>query len=125
MRNLRIGQRGSRMTQAQSKQAHALISYYQTKYKAKFGRRAIVNRNILHWSILNILKDLSSKEIMTLMDFYIKTDKNPSLKTFCYDYDEIYERMNLEAKDLEKRKTLLKKTQKDVEDFRRRYGAGK
>lgn len=113
------------MTQEQSKRAHAIISYYQTKYMAKFGRKAIVNRNTLHWSIVNILKDLSSKEIMALIDFYIRTDKNPSLKTFCYDYDEIHERMNLEIKDLEKRKTLLKNTQKNVEDFRRRYGAGK
>lgn len=113
------------MTQEQSKQAHAIITYYQTKYKAKFGRRAIVNRNTLQWSVANILKDLTVKEIKNLIDFYISTDKNPSLKTFCYDYDEIYQRMDLEAKDLEERKALLKKTQKDVEEFRRRYGAGK
>jgi hypothetical protein len=112
------------MTQEQSRQVHAIISYYQSKYNVKFGQRPVVNRNTLQWAVANMLKDLSMKELKEIIDFYIETDKQPSLKTLCYEYDEVIERMRLESKDLERRKALLERTQKSVEEFRRRYGAG-
>jgi len=114
------------MTQEQSKQIHTIISYFQARYKEKFNRRPIVNRNKLQWTVGNILQDLSMKEIKTLIDFYIRTDKNPSLMEFCYEYDEILDRMNLESVDLENRKALMRKTEESVIEFRKRYGnAGK
>lgn len=114
------------MTQEQSKQAHLIISYFQAKYKAKFNRTAIVNRNKLQYLVANILKDLATKEIKHLLDYYISTYKDPNLVTFCYEYDEILRDMNIQAKDLEKRKALLEQTQKNVIEFRSKYGnAGK
>lgn len=113
------------MTQEAKQTAHAIITYYQTQYKKIYNVNAIVNRNKLQNLILNILKDLGIREIRKLIDFYLSTDKNPSLTYFCYEYDELINRMNLEASDLEHRKALLKQTQKNVEEFRRRYGAGK
>jgi hypothetical protein len=110
------------MTQEQSKQAHAIISYYQTKYKEKFNRKPVVNRNKLQYLILNALRDLSMKELKELIDFYIRTDRSPSLLHFCYEYDEVLDKMNEEVKDLEKRKALLQQTQKNVMEFRRQYG---
>lgn len=103
--------------------AHTVISYYQTKYKQKYGRSAIVNRNKLQYLIANMLKDLSLKELKQLIDFYLETDKNPQLYILCYEYDQVLERMQQEAADLDMRKILLSETQKKVEEFRRRYGA--
>jgi hypothetical protein len=110
------------MNQEQSKQAHTIISYYQTKYKAKFNKRPVVNRNKLQYLILNVMKDLTLQQIKDLIDFYVSTDRQPSLLHFCYEYDEVLNKMNEEAKDLEKRKALLIQTQKNVMEFRRQYG---
>jgi hypothetical protein len=110
------------MTQDEAKQAHTIISYYQTKYKAKFGERPVVNRNKLQWQVSNMLKDLNVTMIKRLIDFYIKTEKQPSLQRFTYEYDEIYETMNKEAQDLETRKAIMRETQKSVEEYRRQFG---
>lgn len=104
--------------------AHSLISCYQTQYKNKYGSPTVVNRNKLQHLVANILKDLSVDETKQLIDFYLETDVNPNLAVFCYEYDEILERKLAEARDLAKRKSLLAETQKTVEEFRRRYGAG-
>jgi len=113
------------MTQDPKQSAHAIITYYQTQYKKIYNSTAVVNRNKLQNLIVNILKDLSVQDIKKLIDFYLSTDKHPSLTYFCYEYDEILDRMKLEEADLDHRKALLKQTQKNVEEFRRRYGAGK
>lgn len=104
-------------------QAHALISYFQNVYQSKFGKKPIVNRNKLQNLVVNMLKDLTVTEAKKVIDFYIKTDKNPRFLYLCYEYDEVLEQMNLYEKDLERRRALMKQTQKNVEDFRRRYGA--
>ena len=110
------------MTPEQSRQAHAIISYYQTQYKNKFGKTTVVNRNKVQYLIANILRDLTTKDIKSLIDFYISTDRNPSLLYFCYEYDEVAEKKTEHASDLEARKALLLKTQDNVMEFRRRYG---
>jgi hypothetical protein len=102
--------------------AHAIISYFQKVFKQKFDTTPVVNRNKVVNLIINILKDLSVKEVKELIDFYVKTDKNPRLIYFCYEYDEVQIAMESEHKDLDKRKALIKQTQKNVEEFRRRYG---
>lgn len=103
--------------------AHTIISYYKTKYKEKYDRPPIVNRNKVQYLVANVLKDLGIQQVKDLIDFYIETDRNPTLADFCYEYDDILVRMETEAKDLENRKNLLSETQKRVEEFRRRYGA--
>jgi uncharacterized protein affecting Mg2+/Co2+ transport len=73
-----------------------------------------------------MLKDFSTAEIKEIIDFYLKTDKDPSLYRLVYEYDEVVEAMEKEAADLEARKALLAETQKRVQEFRERYGnAGK
>lgn len=104
--------------------AHTVISYYQTKYKEKYDKPTVVNRNKTQYLVVNMLKDLTIKEAKDLIDFYLKTDKSPSLITLCYEYDDVLEKKASEAKDLENRINLLSETQKAVEEFRRRYGAG-
>ena len=104
--------------------AHTIITYYQNKYKEKYGQSTVVNRNKVQYLIVNMLKDLTIKEAKELIDFYLETDKHPSLATLCYEYDEVLVKKRLEAKDLEARLNLLSETQKTVEEFRRRYGAG-
>jgi hypothetical protein len=105
--------------------AHTIISYYQTQYKNRYGKTATVNRNKVQYLIVNILKDWSVKQVKELIDFYLETDKNPNLSLFCYEYDEVLESMHESIKDLENRKNLLSQTEKAVQEFRRRYGAGK
>lgn len=105
--------------------SHQIISYYKTKYKEKRGIAAVVNRNKVQYWINNILKDMSSNDLKDLIDFYLSTDKNPSLSSFCYEYDEILRKKQSEEKDLESRKKLISRTQQSVEEFRRRYSAGK
>ena len=105
-------------------QAHSLVTYFQKVYRDKFNRDPIVNRNKLQNLLVNMLKDVSLADAKKIIDFYVKTDKNPKLLYLCYEYDEVIEQMQLHERDLERRKQLIKQTQQNVEEFRRRYGAG-
>lgn len=114
------------MTAEQNKQAQAIITYFQEKYKEKFNKRAVVNRNKVQFLIANMLNDLTPTEIKKIIDFYVRTDKNPSLLYLCYEYDEVIEAMETQEKDLAARKALLAATEQRVKEFRERYGnAGK
>jgi hypothetical protein len=104
-------------------QAHALVTYFQKAYQAKFNTRAIVNRNKLQNLLVNMLRDITVTEARAVIDFYIKTDRNPTLLFLCYEYDEVLQQMQAHQKDLERRQALMRETQKNVEEFRRRYGA--
>lgn len=105
-------------------QAHTLITYFQKEYLIKFNKKAIVNRNKLQNLVVNMLKDLTLPEAKQVVDFYIRTDRSPTMLYLCYEYDEVLQEMKSHEKDLEQRKALMRQTQNNVEEFRRRYGAG-
>lgn len=110
------------MTQEESKQAHALIDFFQKEHQRLRGSKSVVNRNKVQYLLVNVLKDLSPKEVKQLITFYIKTDTEPSLLFFCYEYDTVLEEQKKENVDIEERKALMRETRRGVEEYRKRYG---
>lgn len=103
-------------------QAHTLISFYQTQYQKRFGKKPVLNRNKLKYLIADILRDLSMAEIQKLMTYYIKVEKDPELISLCYEYTDILERMQQNESDSEERANLRRDTARRVMEFRERYG---
>jgi len=103
------------------KNAHTLISEYQRLYAAKYGEKPVLNRNRLKHLIGDILIDLTVEQVKTLLAFYIKTDSEPSLSQFCYEYAELWRTMRENERDETQRKHLLRETEKRAKEFRERY----
>lgn len=101
--------------------ASKLITVYQNLYREKFGKKQVLNRNKLQYSVANILLDLDEDQVQTLMQFYIRTDKDPSLQKFCFEYDEIDLRMRAEADDRDLRRSLMRETMRSVQEYQGRY----
>lgn len=106
----------------QFKEADSIIDHFKSAYKKKFGRSPVVNRTKAKYQLLDVLKDLSVKEVLRLISFYVKHDMDPTIKDFCLTYDEL--QVDLEAHDRYRaeRQRLLKETEKRTEEFRKRYG---
>jgi len=110
------------VTQEENKKVQALMNFYIKEHQRLKGSKPVVNRNKLQYLLVNILKDLSVNEIKELMTFYIKTDKDPSLLYFCYEYDTVIEERKKVSVDLDARKALMRETQQRVKEYRERYG---
>jgi hypothetical protein len=103
-------------------QAHTLISFYQTQYQSRFGKRPVLNRNKLKYLIADILRDLSVAEVQKLISYYIRVEKDPSLISLCYEYTEILEQMRKNETDSTERANLRRETERRVLEYRERYG---
>lgn len=110
------------MTNEENKRAQALMNYFQKKYEEKYKQKPILNRNKIQYLLFNVLKDLSVVQVKKLIDFYVKTDRNPTLLYFCYEYDEVAHSLAEHEGDLLNRKTIMSDTQKAVIEYRKRYG---
>jgi hypothetical protein len=106
-------------------EVHSLISHFISKYEVKYMKKPNVNRNRVKFLIANILKDHNKKYIEELIDFYVKRYLDPNLISFCYEYDEVIEHMNLERQHAVDRHQLMRNTEKRVQEFRERYGNAK
>lgn len=109
------------MKQEFLKKAFELINFYQKAYKDKFGKNEPLNRNKLQYSIANMFYDFDPSEVKNMMLFYIKTDTQPKLQRFCYEYDEIFEQMKLQKEDKDLRLNLMKETKRSVEQYKQRF----
>lgn len=103
------------------KNAHTLISEYQRLYAEKYGEKPVLNRNKLKYSLADILIDMTLVQVKELLAFYIKTETDPSLNKFCYEYAELWHAMREHERDANERKRLLHETEKRTREFRERY----
>lgn len=109
------------MTKNDNDKAHSVMSFYLKCYNAKFGRHQVINRNKYKFQIIDILKDLTVKELLNLVDYYINNSRSPSLQEFVYDYDSIKLEKDQRESDKENRIALLRQTKIEVQKFRERY----
>lgn len=104
------------------KQANELVTMYILLFKEKFGKSPVINRYKQRFALSDILEDMSFDDLKTLLKYYVKVDAEPSLTSFCYEYDELYMKMQRDAKDTLERNQIRKETEERVRKFRERYG---
>lgn len=104
------------------KQANELVTLYITLFKQRFGKSPVLNRYKQRFALSDILEDMAFEDLETLLKYYIKVDAEPSLTNFCYEYDELYVKMQRDAKDDQERHQLRRETEQRVREFRERYG---
>jgi len=105
-------------------QAHSLTAYYVKKYKERYNREPVLNRNTAKWDWENILTGLNVKEIRQLIDYYFSAESSDEhdFKQFTYKYHLILDDMHQRQEDLNTRKKLMQESQKRTEDWKRRFG---
>lgn len=104
------------------KAANELVSLYIKLYKERFKKSPVLNRHKQKFALHDILEDIKLTDLKNLLAYYVKVDSDPSLTNFCYEYDELYVRMQRDAKDEDERLQLRRETEQRVLDFRERYG---
>lgn len=105
---------------ATAKDCHALTSYYEKGYKAKYGSAPVVNRVTARWNFDSILGSQSVATTKELIDYYFTTPptRRHDLEWFFYNYDKIIKAM-LEAKDdAAHRSRLMEESRKRAEQWR-------
>lgn len=101
--------------------SNELISHFIKSYTKKLGKKPVVNRGKLKYSIAEILQDWNQTEIKSFLDYYVKTETEPDLVDFCRRYDEIIRDKEIEQNDAKARKQLMSETKKAVLEFREKY----
>ncbi len=104
------------------KNAEALIDYYKKQFKAKYNRDQIIPRSKVKYPLKDALKDFKLAELKLLIDFYLKTEKRPTLTAFAYEYADIYEEYEFQKAQVAERNALRRQTEENVRKFRERYG---
>lgn len=104
------------------KNAEALIKYYKDQYKARYGRDQVIPRSKVKYPLKDALKDFSLTELKKLIDFYLRTEKRPTITSFAYEYAEISEEYEFQKAQAYERNQLRRQTEESVREFRERYG---
>lgn len=102
--------------------ANQLVTYYQKKYKLRYHEDALVARSKIKYPLADALEDFTFEQLKKAIDFYLATDKDPSLNSFAYDYAEIIDTMRKQRQGNQERRILMEETRARVMKFRERYG---
>lgn len=107
---------------ATPKQAHALVSYFGTKFKEKYGFDAKTNRYSARWGFDSILMDMSSDDIKALIDYYFETinPQGHTLDWFFYNYERLAEGKEKADKDKAALARIREETRKRTEEWRKK-----
>ena len=90
--------------------AHALITYFQKKYKSYFATNPPgFNRHALAHGFENFFKDYPT-EAQKIIDFYFDNYLEPDPRKFIYQYGSVVELMMDLERDEQERRELRKKT---------------
>jgi hypothetical protein len=101
-------------------QAHALVSYFESSYQAKYRRKPKINRYADKWGFVDMLKDVPYERAKQVIDFYFLTAANHSLSNFFYNYSNLIESLEEKEADVEKRRRLRAESKKRVMEYERR-----
>lgn len=106
----------------EAKQAHTLVSYFGTKYKAKYGYPAAVNRYSARWGFDSILMDMGLDEAKSLVDYYFETisTNGHSLDWFFYNYEKLSEAKGRRDEDVASLSVARQETKRRVEEWRKK-----
>lgn len=103
-----------------AKDCHAMTSYYEKLYKAKYKTAPNVNRYSARWGFDAILQTYSTSEAKQLVDYYFTTPptRKHDLDWFFYHYHELVESMRKAAKDAAHRTKLMEESKQRAERWR-------
>lgn len=105
---------------ATAAECHALTSYFIKKYKAKYDRMPVVNRNISKAQFQNMLMDYNSDELKKVIDFFLTTvsGNNHKINDLFYGYDRLMEAMQTHDADRRMQEKLREETRRRTEEWR-------
>lgn len=105
---------------AAAKDAHALTSYYEKRYKEKYGTNPNVNRVTARWNFDSILKSMPTPLIKELIDYYFTTppDRRHELEWFFYNYEKLVKAMYEAKDDAARRRKLMEESRIRAEQWR-------
>lgn len=102
---------------SRNKSAYALLSDYETLFTEKYGRPPVVNRYRDMWGMKSIVEHLGLRESRKLLRYYFATGKSGHPLDFFYNnYEKLIVSMEIQAKDAERRKKLLRDTKKLIKE---------
>lgn len=105
------------------KQAHALVSYFQKQYEARYGcKPKRVNRYAARWGFDSILMDMSEDDAKSLIDYYLTTvsQNNHALDWFFYNYEKLIEAKEKHEKDAAALARIREESKKRAEEWRQK-----
>lgn len=107
-----------------AKDCHALITYYEKKFKEKYNTAAVVNRNTAKWGFDTILKGMSPQETKELLDYWfsIDTQNRHRIDWFFYNYEKLIDARAAQSEDGILRQHLRSESEDRVRKWRERRG---
>ena len=99
-----------------SKEPYILISFYETLYFQKYGKKPRLNKFREKWAMQDVIDSVGYERAKELLEYYFKTSKSGHpLNFFFYNFDRI-DQVQLEIeKDKANRIMLREQTKKLVE----------
>lgn len=109
-----------------AKDAHSLVSYYESAYTKHYGKKPVVNRYKARWGMDSILMDMPMKEAKALLDYYVESGNalNRDLEWFFYNYEKLRESYDKVRDDAVKRRILMEESRRRAEEWRKRGKQG-
>lgn len=99
------------------KGAYSMLDDYQNLFEEKYGRRPTINRYRDMWGMKDLIEHVGLREARKILRYYFSTAKAGHPLDFFYNnYDKLIQSMELQAKDAERRKKLLKDTERLVRE---------
>ena len=109
-----------------AKDAHALVTYFETLYQKQYRQKPSLNRYKGRWGFDSVLMDMTMKEAKELLTYYIESGmaKGRDLEWFFYNYDKIKETHERVKDDVERTKAIREESRKRAEEWRKRGKQG-
>lgn len=109
---------------ATPKQAHALVTHYASRYKAKYGYAAKMNRYAARWGFDSVLMDMDEADARDLIDYYFETvsPNGHSLEWFFYNYERLMINKEKRDEDIAALARLRRETEQRTAEWRKKHG---
>ena len=99
-----------------SKEPYILISFYETLYFQKYGKKPRLNKFREKWAMQDVIDSVGYDRAKELLEYYFKTSKSGHpLSFFFYNFDRIDQVQSEIEKDKANRIMLREQTKKLVE----------
>lgn len=108
---------------AAAKDCHALITYFENKFKLRYDKSPVVNRNTARWNFDAMLKSMKVLDVQLLIDYYFdNVEVGHNLTWFFYNYDKLVETRSDNKADAEHRAKLRRESEQRAKEWRERFG---
>jgi hypothetical protein len=104
------------------KDCYALVSYYEKKFKEKYGTANKVNKFSARWGFDAMLQDMTVPEVQALLDYYFLTPgtRRHDLTWFFYNYDSLEVAKGDHDKDSERQARIRAESAERAKKWRER-----